>query len=446
MAEAICAISTPYGLGAISIVRASGDDVIKIVNSIFRGANLESVPSFTIHYGHIMDGEETVDEVLVSVFKAPKTYTKEDIVEINTHGGIFVANKILKLLVKSGCRLAEAGEFTKRAFLNGRIDLMQAESVMDIISSQNDLMLKESNRGLRKELSDLIINLREQLLDLIAKIEVNIDYPEYDDAIEMTNEIILPNLVDILGQIDEILKTSYIGKVIAYGIDTAIIGRPNVGKSSILNMLLNEDKAIVSQIAGTTRDTVEGRLQLGDITLNLVDTAGIHQTEDQIEKEGIEKAKKTLEKAELVLLVIDNNDITDEDLELIKLTENKKRIILVNKVDLDSADKIEVPHLNVSAKLGIGLKEICDEIRRLSQIDVLSQKDANFLTNTRQISTLEQAKDALLDAKESCLGLLPVDMIEIDIKKAWDLLGNVIGIDNTDELIDNLFSKFCLGK
>ena len=446
MAEPICAIATPYGMGAISIVRASGDNVIEMVSKLFKGSDLTKAKSHTINYGHIVYNGEVVDEVLVSVFKAPKTYTKEDSFEINSHGGLFVTNKILSILLQSGFRLAEPGEFTKRAFLNGRIDLMQAESVSDIIASQNDLMLQNANKGLRKELSNLIESLRNQLLDLIAKIEVNIDYPEYDDAIEMTNSILLPELEKVKEEIQKLLKLSKIGVQARSGIETAIIGRPNVGKSSILNMLLDEDKAIVSSVAGTTRDLVEGKLQIGNITLNLIDTAGLHETNDYIESAGILKTKEVLDKAELVLLVIDNNDINDEDLKLLEETKNKKRIIIVNKIDLNNKTNIQEKHIDVSAKNNQGFNELVSEITRLSEIDVLSQKDANFLTNVRQVSTLELAYKSICDSIEACMIFAPVDMIEIDIKKAWDLLGNVIGISNTDELIDNLFAKFCLGK
>ena len=446
MSMPICALATSYGISAIHIIRCSGDNVIEMVNSIFNGKDLTKVASHTINYGHIVFNGEQIDEVLVSVFKAPKTYTREDSVEINTHGGIFVANKILEILLQIGFDLAEPGEFTKRAFLNGRIDLMQAESVMDIISSENDLMLKEANRGLRKDLSNLIQNLRDKLLDLIAKIEVNIDYPEYDDAVVMTQNIILPELNNIKLELDNIIEYSKIAKASNLGIDTAIIGRPNVGKSSLLNMLLQEEKAIVSSIAGTTRDTVEGRLVLGNIILNLIDTAGLHETKDLVETIGIERAKKALDKAELVLLVIDNNDINEEDYELIRLTENKKRIIIVNKIDIDANEKIDIPHISISAKEGSGINLIKDEIYRLSQIEVLNNKNANFLTNARQIATTNQALKAIMDAINSCGAEMPVDMIEIDIKKAWELLGEVIGISQTDELINNLFSKFCLGK
>ena len=446
MMDAICAIATPYGKGAISIVRASGKDSIKMINEIFKGPDLTKVASHTISYGSIVYEGEVIDEVLVSVFLPPRTYTKEECVEINCHGGMFVTNKILETLLKIGFRLADSGEFTKRAFLNGRIDLTQAEAVMDIISSGNDLMLRNSNKVLRKEITKMITSLRERLVGLIAKIEVNIDYPEYDDAIEMTNEIIIPELVDIQREVKEILSNSKIGKTLSHGINTAIIGRPNVGKSSLLNMLLEEDKAIVSHYAGTTRDIVEGKLNIANITLNLIDTAGIRESDDFVEQIGINKAKDVLEKAELVLLVLDNSNITDYDLELLKLTEEKTRIIILNKMDLNKEANIDEPHIMISALNNEGLKELVDEILKVAKVNELNQVDATYLTNARQVAKLELTYKAICDAIASSKDYLPVDMVELDIKKAWDTLGEIIGVSSGDELINELFSKFCLGK
>ena len=446
MYDPICAIATPYGKGAISIVRCSGKGSIELVNKIFKGKDLTQVASHTIHYGNIIDGDEIIDEVMVSVFLPPKTYTKEECVEINTHGGMFVTNRVLELLLKIGFRLADPGEFTKRAFLNGRIDLTQAEAVMDMIGSQNNLMLKQANKALRKEITVLIESLREKLLNLLAKIEVNIDYPEYDDAVVMTNEIILPNLDEVRMEALELLEHSRVGKTINSGIDTAIIGRPNVGKSSLLNMLLDEDKAIVSEYAGTTREIVEGKLNIGNITLNLIDTAGIRESEDFVEQIGINKAKEVLMKAELVLLVLDNNEINDFDKELLEITRNKKRIIILNKMDLNNKPNIDEEHIMISAKEGIGLLDIKNKILEFARVNELNQMDGNYLTNARQIGKLENALEAINDAIEASNLYLPVDMVEIDIKKAWDLLGEIIGVSKGDELINELFSKFCLGK
>ena len=446
MMDAICAIATSYGSGAISIVRASGKDSIKMINEIFKGPDLTKVKSHTISYGSIVYEGEVIDEVLVSVFLPPRTYTREEIVEINCHGGMFVTNKILETLLKIGFRLADSGEFTKRAYLNGRIDLTQAEAVMDIISSGNDMMLKNSNKALRKEITKMITSLRERLLGLIAKIEVNIDYPEYDDAIEMTNEIIIPELTSIKEEVNTILEHSKIGKSLSYGINTAIIGRPNVGKSSLLNMLLEEEKAIVSHFAGTTRDIIEGKLNIGNITLNLIDTAGIRESDDYVEQIGITKAKEVLEKAELVLLVLDNSNSTEYDQQLLKLTENKNRIIILNKMDLNNKANIDLPHIMISALKGEGLREIEAEIIKIAKINELNKVDATYLTNARQVSKLQLAYNAILDAIASSSIYLPVDMVELDIKKAWDILGEIIGISSGDELINELFSKFCLGK
>lgn len=446
MSEAIVSISTPYGLGAISIIRASGDNVIAKVNRLFKGKDLTKAPSHTINYGHIVYNGEVIDEVLVSVFLPPKTYTKEESVEINCHGGIFVTKKVLSIMLQEGFRLAEPGEFTKRAYLNGRIDLMQAEAVMDVISSENDLMLKASNHGLRKDLSDMIVNFRNDIVSILASIEVNIDYPEYEDAIVMTNDIILPPLLKMESEVDRIIKLSNIGKVVKNGIDTAIIGKPNVGKSSILNMLLDEDKAIVSEYAGTTRDIVEGRLNLGDIILNLVDTAGIHDSDDYVENIGIKKTKEVLDKASLVLLIIDNSNIDEIDYELLDLTKDKNRIIILNKEDLNNKPNIKEYDLILSAKDNNKLEEIKDLILKKTNIDMLKDDNILYLTNLRQITTLEQAKKAIDDAIKGSKAAMPVDMIEIDIKRAWDLLGEVIGIASETELIDTLFSKFCLGK
>lgn len=446
MSDKICAIATPYGTGPISIIRTSGEGSIKLVNQIFKGKDLLTAESHTIHYGNISYENEIIDEVMVSIFLPPRTYTKEESVEINCHGGLFVTNKILEILLKIGFRLAEPGEFTKRAFLNGRIDLTQAEAVMDVISSQNDITLKMSNKALRKEVTKEIENLREILLNLIAKIEVNIDYPEYDDAVVMTNEIILPNLRHIKKHMDMILKHSKIGKTLSSGIDTVIIGKPNVGKSSLLNMLLEEEKAIVSSYAGTTRDIIEGKLNIGNVTLNLIDTAGIRDSDDFVEKIGISKSKEALSKAELVLLVLDNSDITNYDKELLELTKDKPRIIILNKMDLDNKPNIKEEHIMISALNNEGLKELEDAILLKANIEDLNHIDGTYLTNARQISKLEEAYRSILDAISSSELLLPVDMVEIDIKKAWDNLGEIIGISDSDALINELFSKFCLGK
>jgi tRNA modification GTPase len=336
MFDTIAAISTAFGKGALSIVRMSGSEAIEIANKVFKGKNLLKVPTHTVHYGHIVDKGEVIDEVLVSVFRAPKTFTREDVVEISCHGGIFVSNKILELLLLSGARLAEPGEFTKRAYLNGRIDLTQAEAVSDIIEAKTKSSLKLANKGLRGDIRELIERFRSSVLTCIARIEVNIDYPEYEDEQLINNEVIVPIISDLLIEIDDIIEKSETSLIIKEGIKTAIIGKPNVGKSSLLNSLLREEKAIVTNIAGTTRDVVEGMVSVGGVILNLIDTAGIRETSDIVERIGVEKTKAVINDAQLIILVFDYSEVLDkQDLELLELTKDKPRIIVVNKQDLN---------------------------------------------------------------------------------------------------------------
>ena len=314
MNETICAIATSQGVGAIAIIRVSGDNAINIVNKIFKGKDLTKVKSHTINYGHIMDKDQEIDEVLVSVMKAPKTFTAEDTVEINTHGGISPTNKTLELLLENGCRLAEPGEFTKRAFLNGRIDLLEAEAVMDMINSKTEKQRKMAINQIGGKVSDLINSLRSDMVQIISNINVNIDYPEYDDVDIITDNILIPKITNLKQRIEKILKESINGKIIKDGIMTSIIGRPNVGKSSLLNALLEEDKAIVTDIAGTTRDIVEGQVVINGIILNMIDTAGIRETEDLVESIGVEKSKKMIDKSDLILLMLNNNEQLTDDI------------------------------------------------------------------------------------------------------------------------------------
>ena len=334
MNDTICAIATSQGVGAIAIIRISGEDSIKVVNKIFKGKDLEKVESHTINYGHITDGDKIIDEVLVSVMKAPKTFTAEDTVEINTHGGISPTNKVLELLLENGCRLAEPGEFTKRAFLNGRIDLLEAEAVMDMINSKTDAQRQMAINQIGGKVSDLINSLRSDMVQIISNINVNIDYPEYDDVDIITNEILIPKITSLKARIEKILKESENGKIIKEGIKTSIVGRPNVGKSSLLNALLEEDKAIVTDIAGTTRDIVEGQITINGILLNMIDTAGIRKTEDKIEAIGVEKSFKMIEDSELVLLMLNNNENLSNDIkEIIEKIKEKHYIAIINKID-----------------------------------------------------------------------------------------------------------------
>ena len=446
MVDNICAISTPYGVGAISIIRCSGPDAIILVNNIFKGKDLTKVKSHTIHHGLIVDNGEVIDDVVCNVYIGPKSFDGENMVEINCHGGVYVTNSVLQTLLKNGFRLAERGEFSKRAFLNHKLDLTQAESIMDVISSTNKLALKGSQSSLRKSTYNLIQKFRDKILDLLAKIEVNIDYPEYDDAVVVTNDYLLPVINEMLKDMKEILKNSEISTIAIHGIKTCIVGKPNVGKSSLLNMLLDEDKAIVSNIAGTTRDMVEGTFNLGNITLHLIDTAGIHESNDLVENIGIKKSEKALEEADLVFLVLDSSsELSNDDYELLKITENKKRIIIANKIDLKPKWNID-DAIYISTVDKSGLKELEQKILEITNINMFESLDGNYLNNARQINLMQKAYESLTNAKDACDNMVDVDLIEIDIKNAFDYLGEITGEASRDELITALFTKFCLGK
>jgi len=446
--DTIAAISTALGQSAINIVRMSGDDAVSIANSVFKGKDLSIVESHKVVYGHIVEEDTVLDEVLLTIFKAPKSFTTEDIVEINCHGGTYVARKILSLLLSKGARLANNGEFTERAFLNGRIDLTQAESVMDIIEAQSEMSLTLANKGLDGAIYELVVSLRDQLLNLIAHIEVNIDYPEYDDVVTLSTELIAPEVSALVGRINHILEKSEYGKIIRDGLKTAIIGRPNVGKSSLLNALLKEEKAIVTEIQGTTRDTIEGSINIGGIILNLIDTAGIRDSEDIVEKIGIDKAKKVIEEAELILFVLDQSEsLTIDDEKLLELTKHKKRIIIINKTDL--AKKLNGRFENsveISARNNIGIKNLENLIQEMFLKGEVNLRNETYLSNARQIAKLKEAKTSLQDSLKAVENQLPIDMVEIDLKNAWSLLGDIIGANSSTSLLDELFSKFCLGK
>ena len=453
MNDTICAISTSQGIGAISIIRVSGEESIEIVNKIFKGKDLKKVDSHTINYGHIIDNNNIIDEVLVSVMKAPRTFTAEDTVEINTHGGIAPTNKVLELLLSNGCRLAEPGEFTKRAFLNGRIDLLEAEAVMDKINAKTEKQNQLANNQLSGKVSELINDLRSELVQIISNINVNIDYPEYDDVDIITNDILIPKITKIKEKITKILKESKNGKIIRDGIKTSIIGRPNVGKSSLLNALLDEEKAIVTDIAGTTRDIVEGQISINGILLNIIDTAGIRETEDKIEAIGVEKSIKMMNDSELVLFVLNNNEEMDSDIkELLSNLNNKNYIVIINKIDLES--KININELNIdetkivkmSIKNNIGIQELKDKIIELFNISQIENNDPTYLCNARSIGILNNCLKSIEEVENGLVQNQTIDMIELDIKNIWEELGKINGTSYEEELLDEMFSRFCLGK
>ena len=453
MNDTICAISTSQGVGAIAIVRVSGEEAINIVNRIFKGNDLSKVKSHTINYGHIVDKEEVVDEVLVTVMKSPRTFTKEDIVEINTHGGIAPTNRVLEVLLENGCRLAEPGEFTKRAFLNGRIDLLEAEAVMDMIDAKTETQRKMAANQIEGKTSSLINELRNDMVQIISNINVNIDYPEYDDIDVITDEILVPKMNKLKEKIKKILKEAENGKIIKNGINTSIIGRPNVGKSSLLNALLQEDKAIVTNIAGTTRDIVEGQISINGILLNIIDTAGIRETEDIIESIGVEKSLKIMEESDLILFMLNNNEILSKDIkELIKKIYNKKYLILINKIDLEK--KIDIKELNIDndklIELSIinnqGIDELKEKIQELFNLNELETKDPTYLSNSRSLSILKKCLKRVEEIEKSLKEKIPIDMIELDIKNIWEELGKINGSSYEEELLDEMFSRFCLGK
>lgn len=451
--DTIAAISTPLGEGAIGIVRLSGSEALTIANRIFKGKNLDEVASHTIHYGHILDpvADIVVDEVMVSVMKAPKTFTRENIVEINTHGGIAVTNEILQLVIRQGARLAEPGEFTKRAFLNGRVDLTQAEAVMDIIRAKTDKAMHQAVRQLDGSLSTLINNTRQEILNTLAQVEVNIDYPEYDDVEEATTELVREKTMEFQQLLERLLKTARRGKILREGIATAIIGRPNVGKSSLLNNLLREDKAIVTDIEGTTRDIIEEYVNINGVPLKLIDTAGIRETDDVVEKIGVERSKKALEEADLVLLVLNASEpLTEQDRQLLSISQDSNRIILLNKTDLPiqiEQDQLPADTIAISVLQNQNIDQIEERINQLFFENAgLVEQDATYLSNARHISLIEQAVEALQAVNEGLEMGMPVDLLQVDLTRCWQILGEITGDAAPEELITQLFSQFCLGK
>lgn len=449
MNDTIAAISTTTGSGAISIIRVSGDRSIEIVNKIFKEKDLTKVPSHTIHYGHIEYKGKIEDEVLVSIMKSPKTFTTEDVVEINCHGSIVVTKKILEILLTIGCRMAEPGEFTKRAFLNGRIDLIEAEGVMDLINSKSESEKKLALSQIEGKVSNLIKDLRQKILEVLAQIEVKIDYPEYEDIEEVTYNDLKDNINIVENEIKRIIKESENGKIIKEGIKTAIVGRPNVGKSSLLNNLLQEEKAIVTDIAGTTRDIVEGTIIINGVKLDLIDTAGIRKTDDIVESIGVNKSLETINKADLILLVLNNNEeLTEYDKEILDNIKDKKHIIIINKIDLETKlEEIKDNNIvKISALNNKGIEELKNKITEMYNLEEIESKDATYLTNARGLSLLKQAQEIIKEVNRGIKNQEPIDMIEIDLKRIWELLGEITGETYQEELINQLFSQFCLGK
>ncbi|WP_338752423.1 tRNA uridine-5-carboxymethylaminomethyl(34) synthesis GTPase MnmE [Bacillus sp. FJAT-52991] len=458
--DTIAAVSTPMGEGAIAIVRLSGDEAISIADQVFKspsGKCLKEVDSHTIHYGHLIDPKtgQIVEEVMLSLMKGPKTFTREDVVEINCHGGLVSVNRVLQLVLNQGARLAEPGEFTKRAFLNGRIDLSQAEAVMDLIRAKTDRAMNVALNQMEGRLSKLIRKLRQEILEILAHVEVNIDYPEYDDVEEMTHRVLLEKSTHVKSEIDKLLRTSEQGKILREGLSTVIIGRPNVGKSSLLNALVHENKAIVTDIPGTTRDVIEEYVNVRGVPLRLVDTAGIRETEDIVERIGVERSRQVLKEADLILLVLNYSDLlTMEDENLFEAVEGMDVIVIVNKTDLEQKidmDRVrELTHdkqlVTTSLLEEQGIDELEEAISSLFFSGSIEAGDMTYVSNSRHIALLNQALTAITDAIENTEMGTPIDIVQIDLTRTWELLGEIIGESVHESLIDQLFSQFCLGK
>ena len=458
--DTIAAISTPMGEGAIAIVRLSGDEAVAIADKIFKspsGKSLKEQQSHTIHYGHLIDPktDEIVEEVMLSLMKGPKTFTREDVVEINCHGGIVSVNRVLQLVLRSGARLAEPGEFTKRAFLNGRIDLSQAEAVMDLIRAKTDRAMNVALGQMDGKLSRLIGSLRQALLETLAQVEVNIDYPEYDDVEEMTVPVLLEKCTWVRDEIIKLLQTSSQGKILREGLSTVILGRPNVGKSSLLNSLVQENKAIVTDIAGTTRDIIEEYVNVRGVPLRLVDTAGIRETEDIVERIGVERSREALKDADLILLVLNyGEELSPEDERLFETIQHMDYIVVVNKTDIEQ--KIDLNRVQeLAGKRRIvttsllkeeGVIELEEAIAALFFEGQIEADDLTYVSNARHIALLHQAQSVIEDALDAAEAGVPVDMVQIDVTRTWEILGEIIGDTVQESLINQLFSQFCLGK
>ncbi len=439
--DTIVALCSGAIKSAISVIRVSGNDSFNIVNSIF--SNKKEKLHQKAYYGFIKENDEIVDEVMVTYYVGPKSFTAEDMVEISCHGNMYIVSKIIELIISKGARLAENGEFTKRAFLFNRIDLVNAESINDLINANSKQAVKLAMSGLNGLTSEYVLKLSDDLLNVISQIEVNIDYPEYDDVEQLRYDSVLPSINEFINQLDKVIDDTKKGQTIKDGIDTVIVGRPNVGKSSLLNAMLKEDKAIVTNIAGTTRDIVEGKIDFYGLTLNLIDTAGIRKSDDVIENIGINKSLKSLEKAQLVLLVIDGSEaLTKEDEELLEKTKDYKRIIVINKNDNDI--KVNIENAVYISSLNKDLKQLEERIKE--EFKDLSYNDEPLLFNARQLGLLNKAKESLLSARQEAINGQVIDIIAIDLQAAYGCILEILGKSSKEDLLDNIFSKFCLGK
>ncbi len=455
--DTIAAVATPMGEGGIGIIRVSGPDSVAVVDKIYKGRlKLSTVGSHTIHYGYIIDPQtqRTQEEVMVSVMRAPKTFTREDVVEINCHGGIVSVNRTLQLVLENGARLAEPGEFTKRAFLNGRIDLSQAEAVIDLIRAKTDRAMKVALQQVEGKLSKLVQKLRQEILELLAHIEVNIDYPEHDVE-SVTRPMLLERSQFIKEEVKTLLRTSEQGKILREGLSTVIVGRPNVGKSSLLNSLIHENKAIVTDIPGTTRDVIEEYVNVRGVPLRLVDTAGIRETEDLVERIGVEKSRQMLKEADLILLVLNyNEELSEEDQALFDVIHGLNAIAIVNKIDLPQKLDLEevkkqlgnAPFITTSVIEERGIDQLEQAIAKLFFEGHVMQEDQTYVSNARHIALLKDAIVAIEEFRQSVDMGMPVDIAAFDLKRTWELLGEIVGDTASDSLLDQIFSQFCLGK
>ena len=449
----IAAISTPQGVGGISVIRISGSEAVSIADRIYRGKKpLSEAETHTVHYGFIVnENEEKIDEVLVTVMLAPRTFTREDVVEINTHGGMRASQAVMRELLRAGAYPAEGGEFTKRAFLNGRIDLSQAEAVIDIINAKTELASRNALSQAEGTLFRGIERIRNELIGLAASIQVIIDYPDEDLADITTDEIMQKALMQ-KNEIEKLLSTSQSGRVISEGILTAIVGKPNVGKSSLLNCLAHEERAIVTDIAGTTRDIVKETVNLDGILLNLLDTAGIRTTDDEVEKIGVERSKRSIEEADLVLVLLDSKSgLTDTDREILEDTNKRNRVILINKTDLGEPEFMgelpaDEPVICVSAKTGRGVDELSGFLKERYNLGEIGQNDACIITNMRHVAALTRAKEAIKRLEDGLMAGMPVDLVTIDLNIAIDSLGEITGATVSEDIVSSIFHNFCVGK